>query len=269
MSATSSAANGAPRLPTCSNRARNFSFKSRGLQWEQKARASRRAYRCPVARPSSLSEAKRWAYRSASTPKKSVRGLRRIADRLRPLDHGLIIRTEAEGATEAQIAADLAMLGRGLAALDGQRPRSKRAFSLVHEDLGLLGRIARDRLSEDVTSILIDSRAVCDAFTASSARFFADAGARCRFVSRFDAAFRAFRHRRLMCASRASASSPLSGGGSLAIDEAEALTASRCQLWLAREQKRLERHGGSSQSQRRGRDRAPTSIARFGRRHRR
>ena len=71
--------------------------------------------------------------------------LRRIADRLRPLDHGLIIRTEADGMNEAEIGADVHLLMRQLSSVT-QVGNIAAAPSLVHEDLGLLGRIARDRL---------------------------------------------------------------------------------------------------------------------------
>ncbi|BCM92183.1 ribonuclease G [Abditibacteriota bacterium] len=149
--------------------------------------------------------------------------LRRIADRLRPLDHGLIIRTEAEGASENTIAADLATLGRQLAALIS-KGRDMNAPALIHEDLGLLGRVARDRLSEDVTSVLIDSRAVYEAFTAQVRAFSPLLAQPIQFYSEATPLFERFgvADDVRVAGERAV---PLRGGGSLVIDEAEALTA--------------------------------------------
>ncbi len=149
--------------------------------------------------------------------------LRRIADRLRPLDHGLILRTEAEGATEAQIAADLNTLSRGLVALVA-KGRDQNAPSLIHEDLGLLGRIARDRLAEDVAAVIIDSRAVYEAF-AAQVRAFSPSLA--RLVQLYPDATPLFERYGVADDVKVAGERfvPLAGGGSLAIDEAEALTA--------------------------------------------
>lgn len=149
--------------------------------------------------------------------------LRRIADRLRPLDHGLILRTEAEGASETQIAADLGMLARGLAALVA-KGRDQNAPSLVHEDLGLLGRIARDRLTEDVAGVFIDSRAVFEAFTAQVRAFSPSLSRVIQFYSDATPLFERFNiENDVRVAGQRVV--PLHGGGSLALDEAEALTA--------------------------------------------
>ena len=149
--------------------------------------------------------------------------LRRIADRLRPLDHGLILRTEAEGATETQISVDVASLARQLAALKAQG-RDLNAPALVHEDLGLLGRIARDRLSDDVTAIYIDSRSVLETFLAQIRGF---APHLARLVQPYTESTPIFEKfgvaRDIEIAGNRTV--PLAGGGSLVIDEAEALTA--------------------------------------------
>lgn len=149
--------------------------------------------------------------------------LRRIADRLRPLDHGLIIRTEAENLPESTIAADLAMLGRQLASL-AAKGRDVNAPALIHEDLGLLGRIARDRLSEDVSAVLIDSRTVYETF-ASQVRAFSPVLARLvQFYSESTPIFERFGIEKAVQVA-GERSVPLEGGGSIVVDEAEALTA--------------------------------------------
>jgi len=149
--------------------------------------------------------------------------LRRIADKLRPPDHGLIIRTEAEGLSEAALSADVATLSRQLAALQA-RGRDANAPSLVHEDLGLLGRLARDRVSDDVQAVFIDSRSVFDAFL-SQVRVFAPMMS--RVVQLYSEATPLFEKFGVEDDAQIAGERvvPLSGGGSLAIDEAEALTA--------------------------------------------
>ncbi len=82
--------------------------------------------------------------------------LRRIAEKLRPLDHGLIVRTEAEGISEAEIAADVGSLTRQVQAIR-QRASQNKSPVMLHKDLGLLGRLARDRLSHDTEAVIIDS----------------------------------------------------------------------------------------------------------------
>lgn len=149
--------------------------------------------------------------------------LRRLADRLRPLDHGVIIRTEAEGASEAQLSADISLLARQLQEVRDAGKRA-RAPARLHEDVGLLGRIARDRLSHDVGAIVIDSSAVLDAF-ATQIRAFAP-----QLLDRlqlYSGAVPLFEKYGIEVAVRGAGERvvPLPHGGSLIIDEAEALCA--------------------------------------------
>ncbi|HJS36521.1 MAG TPA: ribonuclease G [Burkholderiales bacterium] len=70
---------------------------------------------------------------------------------------GFIIRTLAEGASDAELAADIAFLRRLWAdirerALGAQPPR------LVHQDLSLAQRVLRDMVTEDTERVLVDSR---------------------------------------------------------------------------------------------------------------
>jgi ribonuclease G len=161
---------------------------------------------------------------SKRIPSDEERGrLRRIADKLRPFDHGIIIRTEAEGANESAVAADIANLVRQLAAV-AEKGRDATAPSIVHEDLGLLGRIARDRIGDDVSAIYIDSRSVMELFTNQLRSFSPNLEKVVSYYNEQTPIFEKFgvskdidiaMQRRV----------PLSSGGSLVIDEAEALTA--------------------------------------------
>ena len=149
--------------------------------------------------------------------------LRRIADRLRPLDHGVIIRTEAEGMSETQIGADLALLLRQLDSIIAQG-RDTGAPALIHEDLGLLGRIARDRLSDDVSAIYLDSPAVAATFAAQIRELAPQLAPLIQFYDEPTPLFERFGIARdvELAAGR---SVPLPSGGSIVIDEAEALVA--------------------------------------------
>jgi ribonuclease G len=70
---------------------------------------------------------------------------------------GFIIRTVAETATEAELAADVAYLRR-LWATIRERSKSSHAPSLLHQDLSLAQRVLRDFVTEDTGRILVDSR---------------------------------------------------------------------------------------------------------------
>ena len=149
--------------------------------------------------------------------------LRRIADRLRPLDHGVIVRTEADGMSEADIGADVALLMRQLTTITASG-REAMAPSLVHEDLGLLGRIARDRLSDDVSAIYIDSPAVAATFVAQIREL---APSLARLVQLYDEPTPIFERFNIQrdVELAAERTVPLPRGGSIVIDEAEALVA--------------------------------------------
>jgi ribonuclease G len=149
--------------------------------------------------------------------------LRRIADRLRPLDHGIIVRTEAEGASENQLASDISLLIRQLQGIISTSV-NVRAPALIHEDVGLLGRIARDRLSGDVSEIIIDSRLIYDAFAAQILTFAPQLLDRLHFYGDATPLFEKYGAQKDVDIASGRAV-PLPHGGSLILDEAEALCA--------------------------------------------
>ena len=83
--------------------------------------------------------------------------LRRIADKLRPFDKGVIMRSEAFGASEIDIKNDIDWLEQQMQMIVS-RAEKKPAPSAVHRELGLMGRIVRDRLNDSVDQVFIDSR---------------------------------------------------------------------------------------------------------------
>ncbi|MDR7533968.1 MAG: Rne/Rng family ribonuclease [Armatimonadota bacterium] len=82
--------------------------------------------------------------------------LRQIADRVRPDGMGVIVRTAAEGATEAMLADDVAFLQQ-LWQRVLERARQQRAPALIYQDLRLIRRIVRDLFTDEVDRFVVDS----------------------------------------------------------------------------------------------------------------
>jgi len=82
--------------------------------------------------------------------------LKKIATRIKVPGLGLIVRTEAEGRTEEDLAGDLNMLVKMWEQI---REKSARVHApgLVHQDLSLIYKIMRDAFSSDVARLVIDS----------------------------------------------------------------------------------------------------------------
>ncbi|OQX19313.1 MAG: ribonuclease [Desulfobulbaceae bacterium A2] len=85
--------------------------------------------------------------------------LREKIERLRPPQAGFIVRTAAEGADEAELEADMEFL---LLLWDEIRAQSGRVTvpSLVHEDLDIVHRTARDLFTEAVERLIIDDTVI-------------------------------------------------------------------------------------------------------------
>jgi ribonuclease G len=78
---------------------------------------------------------------------------------------GFILRTNAEEATDAELADDIAYLRRAWA-LIRERAQSRPPGSLLHQDLSLAERVLRDLTNEATHTIRIDSKLQCDALKA-------------------------------------------------------------------------------------------------------
>jgi len=83
--------------------------------------------------------------------------LRHLAEKIRPTNMGLIVRTVAEGKSERELAADMRFLLK-LWQRIGQKSRSATPPALLHRDLGLVSRVVRDFFTESVDRLLVDSR---------------------------------------------------------------------------------------------------------------
>jgi ribonuclease G len=72
--------------------------------------------------------------------------LKRIADNMKPLGYGVIVRTEAEGKSEVELRQDLEFLLRMWTQVQ-EKARKIRAPGLVHQDLSLIYKTIRDVFS--------------------------------------------------------------------------------------------------------------------------
>jgi ribonuclease G len=75
---------------------------------------------------------------------------------------GFILRTNAEEASDAELAEDIAYLRRTWA-LIRERATQRPACSLLHQDLSLAERVLRDLASDATHTVRIDSKLQCDA----------------------------------------------------------------------------------------------------------
>ena len=78
---------------------------------------------------------------------------------------GFILRTNAEEATDAELADDIAYLRRAWA-LIRERAQKSPPGTLLHQDLSLAERVLRDLATEATQTIRIDSRLQCEALRA-------------------------------------------------------------------------------------------------------
>lgn len=81
--------------------------------------------------------------------------LKRIGDRIRPEGFGLIMRTECEGRTEAELGADVAYLRKMWADVMETSKRNQ-APACVHKDQSLLFRTVRDMFGENIGRMVVD-----------------------------------------------------------------------------------------------------------------
>lgn len=97
--------------------------------------------------------------------------LRQVAEKVRPLGMGLIVRTVAQNKSEEDISKDIAYLLNFWNALAARAKRSA-VPALLFRDVDLVIRIVRDYLSPDVAEFILDNREahgrVCDLLNYSS-----------------------------------------------------------------------------------------------------
>lgn len=83
--------------------------------------------------------------------------LRKIAEKARPQNMGLIVRTVAEAKTDAELSSDADFLYRVWRKVQ-EKNRTGPAPQLLHKDMGLIYRVIRDSFTEEVDRFVIDSK---------------------------------------------------------------------------------------------------------------
>jgi ribonuclease G len=87
------------------------------------------------------------------------RRLRHIAKEIQPDNMGLIVRTEAEGKETKELKADLKQLVKLWKKIE-KRTRKTGPPALIHKDMSLTGSFVRDLFTEDVDTLVVDSKRV-------------------------------------------------------------------------------------------------------------
>lgn len=82
--------------------------------------------------------------------------LKKIMDAITPKGFGTIARTSAEGATEDEVKSEMQYLSKLWKQIKAKEKKS-RAPALLHEEQGLLHRVARDLLNREDRRILVDA----------------------------------------------------------------------------------------------------------------
>jgi ribonuclease G len=154
---------------------------------------------------------------------KERRRLRDLVNEVRPKGSGFIIRTASEDANDQELRDDVDFLARLWGEID-KRQDSMSGAGLVYADLDLSLRVVRDLMREDTSEVVIDDDEQCD-----RVRKFTQA-----FLPRFTERIKKYENRRpifdhyhIEPALRQAVARkvPLKSGGSLVIDQGEALTA--------------------------------------------
>ena len=150
--------------------------------------------------------------------------LKRLVDRLPiPEDVGIIARTAGLGAKGSSFAQDLRNLIASWNELQNN-VKTRRAPCCVYQEPGLVERVVRDWLTEDVDSVIIDDEKSYEEMKALTAKISRRAQKK---LKRYEGTKNVFDHygidRQLDEAFRRQV--PLKGGGYLVIDETEALIA--------------------------------------------
>ncbi len=98
---------------------------------------------------------------SKRLPDKERKRLRSILDKVRPAEHGVIVRTAAENVTAGEIERDLVALAQQWKEIEALAKRSNRATKLYQEP-DLSTRVIREEFNKEYRSVLIDDRAMFD-----------------------------------------------------------------------------------------------------------
>jgi ribonuclease G len=154
---------------------------------------------------------------------KERRRLRDLVNEVRPKGAGFIVRTAAEDASDQELRDDVDFLARLWGEID-RRHDQMTAAGLVYADLDLALRVVRDLLREDTSEVVIDDDEQHDRVLKFTRAFLPRLAERIR---KYDGRRPIFDQYHIEPALRLAVARkvPLRSGGSLVIDQGEALTA--------------------------------------------
>jgi ribonuclease G len=150
--------------------------------------------------------------------------LRESIEAVKPPQGGFIVRTVATGLTKKQLKADVGYLVKQWEGVSKVRSETKSAPALLYEDLDITLRVARDYFTEDVDKIIIDSHSEYERLRAFIGTFQPERINDVEYYEGKDPIFDEYGIEDEI-ARALSRKVPLSSGGYLIIDQAEALTA--------------------------------------------
>jgi ribonuclease G len=154
---------------------------------------------------------------------KERRRLRDLVNEVRPKGSGFIVRTAAEDASDQELRDDVDFLARLWSEIDRRQDQMSGA-GLIYADLDLALRVVRDLLREDTSEVVIDDPEQHDRVKKFTLAFLPRLAERIKKYEGRRPIFDQFHiepELRLAVARRV----PLKSGGSLVIDQGEALTA--------------------------------------------
>ena len=154
---------------------------------------------------------------------KERRRLRDLVNEVRPKGSGFIVRTAAEDASDQELRDDVDFLARLWAEID-HRHDGMTAAGLVYADLDLALRVVRDLLREDTSEVMIDDDEQHDRVKKFTTAFLPRLAER---IKKYEGRRPIFDQYHIEPALRMAVARkvPLKSGGSLVIDQGEALTA--------------------------------------------
>jgi ribonuclease G len=154
---------------------------------------------------------------------KERRRLRDLVNEVRPKGSGFIVRTAAEDASDQELRDDVDFLARLWAEID-RRHEQMASAGLVYADLDLALRVVRDLLREDTSEVMIDDDEQHDRVKKFTLAFLPRLAER---IKKYEGRRPIFDQYHIEPALRLAVARrvPLKSGGSLVIDQGEALTA--------------------------------------------
>jgi ribonuclease E len=151
--------------------------------------------------------------------------LRTILDRVKPAQHGLIVRTAAEHATEAELRADMTLLLEQWEQIAVQAESAKQP-ALLYREPELAVRVIREEFNADYRGVVIDDRRLYDEVKSYIGAFNPELADRVEFYDREAEGLSMFEHHHVHEQVHKALDRKvwLPSGGSLIIEHTEALT---------------------------------------------